>query len=88
MEAEDAGEEIVQQNEDVGTEAAVEIAKVETAVDVVKTDEEIKAESLEQEIETWFREHFHNSIVSADVAIINHVRAAVDSLKAKLKQYL
>lgn len=36
------------------------------------------------QIEAWFVTHIHNSPVSRDAAIYNHVRAAVDALKAQL----
>jgi hypothetical protein len=37
-------------------------------------------------IERWFFERFHNSPVSRDVEAFNHVRAAVDELKALLQR--
>ena len=42
------------------------------------------AEALGHLVEEWYREHMHNSIVSANTPIVNHVRAAVDDLKARL----
>ncbi|RQZ08901.1 hypothetical protein DF105_00935 [Burkholderia stagnalis] len=39
---------------------------------------------LDAAIEAWFRANFHDSIVSRDTAVFNHVRAAVDALKAEL----
>lgn len=35
-------------------------------------------------IEEWFASRFHNSIVSRDTETLNHVRTAVDELKAAL----
>jgi hypothetical protein len=37
-------------------------------------------------IERWFFERFHNSPVSRDVELFNHVRAAVDELEAILQR--
>jgi hypothetical protein len=97
MESENAGEELVRgddfaephmatQNEDVGVIAAQQ-AEAEAASPEI-ADEPTKADTIEQEIENWFREHFYNSIVSADTAIINHVRAGVDLLKVRIKNLL
>lgn len=36
--------------------------------------------SLEAEIETWFRDHFHNSVVSRETEIYNLVLAAKQDL--------
>ena len=93
MDNENAGEDVApvdtvgeplmaMQNEDVGTVAAQDVAVADPVA------EPTKAETIEQEIENWFREHFYNSIVSADTAIINHVRAGVDLLKERIKNLL
>ncbi|WP_213308180.1 hypothetical protein [Paraburkholderia sacchari] len=39
---------------------------------------------LDAGIEAWFRANFHDSIVSRDTAVFNHVRGAVDALKKQL----
>jgi succinylarginine dihydrolase len=43
-------------------------------------------DNLSTLIERWFFERFHNSPVSRDVELFNHVRAAVDELKAILQR--
>ncbi len=47
----------------------------------------IEAE-IEAEIESWFVETIHQSPVSRATEIFNHVRAAVDALKARLAALL
>jgi hypothetical protein len=42
--------------------------------------------ALAAEIDAWFASHFHNSVVSRDTEVFNHVRAAVDELKVRLTQ--
>lgn len=44
-----------------------------------------RLEALEHEIEAWFREHFHDSIVSRSEEMFAHARAGADKLKARLK---
>ncbi|MCI4680177.1 hypothetical protein K9U39_10975 [Rhodoblastus acidophilus] len=39
---------------------------------------------IEAEIESWFVEAIHHSPVSRATEIFNHVRVAVDALKARL----
>ncbi|KVQ87352.1 hypothetical protein WK09_20155 [Burkholderia ubonensis] len=39
---------------------------------------------IEALVEAWFRANFHDSIVSRDTAVFNHVRGAVDALKKEL----
>lgn len=39
---------------------------------------------LDEALEAWFREKIQNSVVSQSTAVYNHVRAAVDDLKARL----
>lgn len=36
--------------------------------------------SIADRIEQWFARHFHNSIVSRDTELFNHVHAAKDDL--------
>jgi hypothetical protein len=43
---------------------------------------------IEAEIESWFVEAIHQSPVSRATEIFNHVRAAVDALKARLAALL
>ncbi|MGO8740069.1 hypothetical protein [Rhodoblastus sp.] len=43
---------------------------------------------IEAEIESWFVETIHQSPVSRATEIFNHVRAAVDALKARLAALL
>ncbi|WP_298353967.1 hypothetical protein [Rhodoblastus sp.] len=43
---------------------------------------------IEAEIESWFVETIHHSPVSRATEIFNHVRAAVDALKARLAALL
>lgn len=43
---------------------------------------------IEAEIESWFVETIHQSPVSRATEIFNHVRAAVDVLKARLAALL
>ena len=45
--------------------------------------------NLEAEIEAWFAEHFHDSIISrAGTEIYNHVHDAKEKLKARLLKAL
>ena len=43
------------------------------------------AQNLDEKIDAWFDEHMHNSPVSRDTDVLNHVRAGVEKLKAILK---
>lgn len=36
------------------------------------------------ELEEWFKETMHNSVVSREVAVFNHVRGAFEGLKDRL----
>jgi hypothetical protein len=42
------------------------------------------APKFELLIEAWFARHFHNSIVSRDTELFNHVHAAKEDLKRVL----
>jgi len=44
-------------------------------------------QTIEEKIEAWFVKHMHNSPVSQQTTIMNHVRQAVDALKVDLKNF-
>lgn len=39
----------------------------------------------DEEIERWFVDRIHNSVVSRQTEILNHVRQALDELKQRLR---
>lgn len=46
---------------------------------------EPKPTTMLAEIEAWFADHFHNSVVSRNTDVFNHVRAAKDDLVKRIK---
>jgi hypothetical protein len=44
------------------------------------------AHPLHAIVDDWFASHFHNSVVSRDTEIHNHLHAAVQDLKRRLTQ--
>ena len=66
----------------VTTEIQADVAETE----IVGTDIKSDIRKLYDVIDAWFIKHFHNSPVSRDAAVINHVIAAKDDLKATISK--
>jgi hypothetical protein len=47
---------------------------------------EIAPDRFDAIIEAWFARHFHNSPVSRDTELFNHVHAAKEDLKKVMKE--
>lgn len=64
---------------------------VKADFDKVVTDAEKLAARVEAVVSTWFADHFHNTVVSRDTAVVNLIhsakpaliRALVDSVQTK-----
>ena len=59
-------------------------AEAEAAPSPFAAEAEAAPSPFAAEIERWFVERMHNSPVSRDTEIYNHVRAAVDDLKIRI----
>jgi hypothetical protein len=61
---------------------------MQSSIQIPPEQSEVAAREIEAAIESWFVETMHHSPVSRATDIFNHVRAAVDVLKARLAALL
>lgn len=63
-------------------EHAPEPAPSENKFEKVVDEAEALAHRITAAVEKWFHEHLHNSVVSADTQVINHITVAKPALIA------